>query len=167
MNKMLLPLLLLSHLAVAQWIGKGQGMVEVGALPPFTINIKAGYAFKDNVVAGIFAEHQNLFTQRSEIGVFGRKYMLDKRRITFYLQGGASTGSYKIWSWGGEKFGREQMRADRTFTALKFMGGGGISYRLNKSISLGHEATLGISNYKGNFFPSFLFTFNYRFGSKP
>ncbi len=167
MNRILIPLLLLAHLSSAQWVGKGQVMAEVGALPPFSINVKAGYALKDNVLAGVFAEHHNLFTERSEIGVFGRKYMLDKRRVTFYLHGGASTGKYRIWSWGFEKFTREQMRADRSFLALKFIGGGGVNWRLGDRISLGHEVTVGVSNYKGRSFPSSHFTFNYRFGRNP
>ncbi len=161
MRKIIL-LLLLSHMAAGQWISKGQMMAELGSLPPFNINVKAGYVFKDNVVAGIFAEHQDLFTRRSEIGVFGRKYMSDKGRMTFYLHGGASVGHYETWSWG-KTFTREQMREDRTFNALKFIGGGGISYRVSNTVSLGHEATLGISNYKANWYPTLLFTLNYRF----
>lgn len=121
---------------------------------------------KENVVAGIFTEHQNLFTERHEIGIFGRKYMLNKRRVTFYLHGGASIGRYKTWSWGFEKFDREQMRADRSFNALKFIGGGGVNWRISDRISLGHEATLGVSDHKGRAFASSLFTFSYRFGPK-
>lgn len=162
-----IALLLPGHPVAAQWVGKGQVMAEVGGLPLFSINFKAGYAFKDNVLAGVFAEHQSLFTERSEIGIFGRKYMLDKRRVNFYLHGGASTGRYKIWTWGFEKFTREQMRAERSFHALKFMGGGGVNWRLGDRLSLGHEMAIGVSNYKGRGFPSSHFTFNYRFGPKP
>ncbi|MCD8539330.1 MAG: hypothetical protein LRY55_05885 [Leadbetterella sp.] len=165
--KYLLPLLLLSHLTAAQWVGKGQVMVEAGALPAFSTHLKAGYVFRDNVVAGVFAEHQDLFTEISETGVFGRKYMLDKRRVNFYLQGGASVGRYKLWSWGFEKLSREEKRRDRTFTALKFIGGCGVNWRLGDRMSLGHEFAVGISNYREYSFPSSHFTFNYRFGPKP
>lgn len=167
MNRMLIILLLIAPAATAQWAEKGQVLAEVGALPPFSINLKAGYAIRDNVVAGIFTEHQRIFTERNEIGIFGRKYMLNKRRVTFYLHGATSLGRYKPWSWGWEKFNREQTRADKSFNALKFIGGGGVNWRLSDRISLGHEATLGATNYKGHIFASSLFTFSYRLGSQP
>lgn len=163
MKRILIALLLVAPAAAAQWAEKGQVMAEIGALPPFSINLKAGYAFKDNVLAGVFTEHQSLFTVRNEIGVFGRKYMLNKRRVTFYLHGGASIGNYKTWTWGWEKFNREERRAEKSFNALKFIGGGGVNWRLGDRISLGHEATLGVSNYKGRPFASSHFTFSYRF----
>lgn len=162
MNKILIPLLLLGQFAAAQSIEKGRFMAEVGALPPFSINVKAGYGIKDNVVAGVFVERQILMTERSEAGIFGRKYM-SNRRLAPYLHGGASFGRYTPWLLGFNDEPRERRGFDKPYNALKFIGGGGISFKLSNTISVGHEATLGISDYKNAYFASFLFTFNYQF----
>lgn len=154
------------HLAAGQSVGKGDLMLEVGGLPPFMLNIKGGYAIKENAVAGIFLEHHALFTNSEEIGIFGRKYM-NSKRFTFYFHGGISAGRYDSWLWGDEDLlFRGRLDTDEKYKALKYVGGGGISFRLNETLSFGNEATLGISNYKGNIFPSFLFTVNCRFPSR-
>lgn len=169
MKYILVFFLLLGQTATAQWVKKGQVMVEIGALPPVAVNLKTGYVFKDNVVAGVFAEHFNLFTERSEIGIFGRKYMLDKRRVNFYLHGGASTGRYQPSSWFFmEDLDRQERReAKRPFNTLKFIGGGGVNWRLTDRMSVGHEAILGVTNYKEKIYPSSHFTFSYRFDNNP
>jgi|GEM_PF-2291304 len=167
MRKLLLILFLFpGYLTMGQAITKGEFMLEAGALPPFMFNLKAGYALKENAVAGIFVEHHTLFTESDEIGIFGRKYMNNKR-FTFYFHGGISAGRFDPWLWGDEDLllrGREN--SDIQYKAMKFIGGGGINFRLNETLSFGNEATLGISNYKGNVFPSLLFTVNYRFPSR-
>ncbi len=166
MTRLFILLLFAGHLVAGQSVSKGDFMLEAGSLPPFIVNIKGGYAIQENAVAGIFMEHHSLFTTSEEIGVFGRKYM-NSKRFTFYFHGGISAGRYNSWLWGDEDLLlRGRTDTDDKYKALKYVGGGGISFRLNETFSVGHEATLGISNYKGNIFPSFLFTVNCRFPSR-
>lgn len=140
-------------------------MLELGVLPAFAVNGKVGYALFPNTLIGVEFTSQLLLTQRNEIGVFGRKYLLQKR-FDVYLQGGVSYGHYKPLNfWLDRPQTKIEDRKYDPFNAVKLTGGGGISHRINHRFSIGAETAIGFTNHRNSNFLTFLLTCNYRLPS--
>lgn len=152
--------------APEKYFNKGEVLVELGVLPAFALNAKVGYTFAPNAIVGVELTSQLLFTQRNEIGIFGRKYLFNNR-FNVYLQGGVSYGYYRPWDLRID-FPERKLDEIETapFSAVKLSGGGGVSYRVNQNLAIGNEALMGFTNHRNHYFPTFLFTANYKLREK-
>jgi hypothetical protein len=163
---LLLVLAIISaNLSIAQsdnHFDKKDIMLELGVLPALAVNGKAGYAIFPNTLIGVEFTSQLLITQRNEIGVFGRRYLLQKR-FDVYLQGGVSYGHYRPFNLGLDRPKTKfEVRNYDPFNAVKLTGGGGISHRINHRLAIGAETALGFTNHRNSSFLTFLLTCNYR-----